>query len=178
MVGKSQIVDAIAARGSSRVAAAAAVDAVLAEITAALAAGERVTLTGFGTFDAVARAERTARNPRTGEAVTVAATTVARFHPGAALREAVASGDAGERGAVDLSGLETGPAPARARRAAPVPATPLAPVAAATKAAKAANAEKPEKSGKSDKSAKSEKAGKKADKAKAAPKGKSKGKKK
>jgi DNA-binding protein HU-beta len=79
---------------------------VLAEITAALAAGERVTLTGFGTFEAVARAERTARNPRTGATVAVAATTVARFHPGTALRDAVAAGDGrADRTAVDLSGI-------------------------------------------------------------------------
>jgi len=92
MTGKSQIVDRMVARGASRSGAAAAVDAVLDEITAALAAGERVTLTGFGTFEAAARAERTARNPRTGAVVAVPATTVARFRPGTALRVAVAGG--------------------------------------------------------------------------------------
>ena len=70
---------------------------MLDEITAALAAGERVTLTGFGTFEAAGRAARTARNPRTGEALEVAATTVARFHPGATLRARVAAGAAVSR---------------------------------------------------------------------------------
>src|SRR4051794_26371954 len=92
MPGKSQIADRIVARGASRAAALSAVDAVLDEITAALVAGERVTLTGFGTFEAAGRAARTARNPQTGAAIDVAATTVARFHPGATLRTRVASG--------------------------------------------------------------------------------------
>src|SRR6478735_5248553 len=98
MPGKSQIADRIAARGWSRSAAGTAVDAVLDEITAALVAGERVTLTGFGTFEAAPRAARSARNPRTGESVAVAATTVARFHPGAALRARVADGSASPQG--------------------------------------------------------------------------------
>ena len=107
MTGKSQIADRIAARGASRSAAAAAVDAVLGEITSALAAGERVTLTGFGTFEAAGRAARTARNPRTGEALEVAATTVARFHPGATLRARVAGGSGEPLGAVpDLGSLQ------------------------------------------------------------------------
>jgi DNA-binding protein HU-beta len=107
MPGKSQIADRIAARGASRTAALAAVDAVLDEITSALAAGERVTLTGFGTFEAAVRAARTARNPRTGEALEVAATTVARFHPGAGLRARVAAGTGEPLGTVaDLTSLQ------------------------------------------------------------------------
>ncbi len=107
MPGKSQIADRIAARGTSRGAAAAAVDAVLDEITAALAAGERVTLTGFGTFEAAGRPARTARNPRTGESLDVAATTVARFHPGATLRARVAAGPGEPLGGVaDLSAVQ------------------------------------------------------------------------
>lgn len=92
MPGKSEIADRIAARGWSRAASSSAVDAVLDEITAALAAGERVTLTGFGTFEAATRAARTARNPRTGVSIDVPAVTVARFHPGTALRSRVAAG--------------------------------------------------------------------------------------
>ncbi|RHA44025.1 HU family DNA-binding protein [Cellulomonas rhizosphaerae] len=101
MPGKSQIVDRIVARGWSRQAAGSAVDAVLEEISAALAAGERVTLTGFGTFEAAPRAARNARNPRTGALVEVSATTVARFHPGVALRARVAGGSAAGGGDSD-----------------------------------------------------------------------------
>lgn len=137
MVGKAQIVEGIAARGASRAAATAALDAVLAEITDALAGGERVTLTGFGTFEAVARSERTARNPRTGSTVTVAATTVARFHPGAALREAVASGGGHDgRPPIDLSGLDTTvTGNVKKYRATPPPAEAPGPAAAGAAAA-------------------------------------------
>src|SRR6187402_547844 len=127
MPGKSQIADRIAARGASRAAAAAAVEAVLDEITTALAAGERVTLTGFGTFEATGRAARTGRNPRTGEALEVAATTVARFHPGATLRSRVATGPGEPLGAVaDLSSLQglAAPEPVAAPAPAPVAARP------------------------------------------------------
>ena len=71
-------------------AAAAALDSVLGEITTAVAAGERVTLTGFGTFERVERPARTGRNPRTGDPLVIAASAAPRFHPGTALRAAVA----------------------------------------------------------------------------------------
>lgn len=94
MVSKSQIAQRIAARGATPAQAAHAVDAVLGEITAALAAGEKVTIVGFGSFEPVARAARTGRNPRTGEPVPVAAATVPRFHAGAGLKAAVGGGGA------------------------------------------------------------------------------------
>ena len=95
MVSRSELATRLARGGASHAQAAHAVDAVLHEITAALVAGERVALTGFGTFEPVARPERTARNPRTGAAVQVPAATVARFHAGTALRGALAAHDAG-----------------------------------------------------------------------------------
>lgn len=95
MVSRSELATRLAGNGSSHAQAVHAVDAVLHEITAALVAGERVALTGFGTFEPVARPARTARNPRTGEAVQVPAATVARFRPGAGLRGALLTGDAG-----------------------------------------------------------------------------------
>lgn len=111
MVSRSELATRLARDGASHAQAVHAVDAVLHEITAALVAGERVALTGFGTFEPVARSARTARNPRTGAAVEVPATTVARFRPGAQLREALVSGDAGAAPAGRL--------PAAARPAAP-----------------------------------------------------------
>ncbi len=81
----------IAARGASWAAAAAAVDAVLDEITTARGGGA-----GHAHRLRDVRGHRTrrahGRNPRTGEALEVAATTVARFHPGAPLRARVAAG--------------------------------------------------------------------------------------
>lgn len=63
------------------------VDTVFDEITEALARGSRVELRGFGTFEAVARAGRTGRNPRTGEAVEVEAKRVPRFKTGKRLHD-------------------------------------------------------------------------------------------
>lgn len=57
------------------------IEAVLASITEALVKGEKVDLRGFGTFQVSAKKERQGRNPRTGEAMTIAARKVAVFKP-------------------------------------------------------------------------------------------------
>jgi integration host factor subunit beta len=57
------------------------------EITKRLATGGRVELRGFGAFSTRARDARTGRNPRTGEAVDVAAKRVPYFKPGKEMRE-------------------------------------------------------------------------------------------
>jgi DNA-binding protein HU-beta len=48
-----------------------------------------VTLVGFGTFAVTARAARTGRNPRTGEAIKIKKAKVPKFRPGKALKDAV-----------------------------------------------------------------------------------------
>ena len=63
------------------------VNAVLDEITDALAAGNRVELRGFGAFSTRDRDARTGRNPRTGDSVDVDAKRVPHFKPGKELRE-------------------------------------------------------------------------------------------
>lgn len=84
---------AVAAQiGVSSTQASAAVGAVLSAITDALAKGDSVTLPGFGTFEARARAAREGRNPRTGESLTIAATVVPAFKPAAGLKRAVSGG--------------------------------------------------------------------------------------
>jgi DNA-binding protein HU-beta len=65
------------------------VDFVFDAITDCLKKGEEVSIAGFGVFLAKDRAARTARNPKTGEAVNVPATTVPKFRAGKALKEAV-----------------------------------------------------------------------------------------
>ena len=65
------------------------VNAMLARMTAALAAGERIEIRGFGSFSLHFRAPRIGRNPKTGKAVAVAARYVPHFKPGKALRERV-----------------------------------------------------------------------------------------
>lgn len=64
-----------------------AVNRIFAEITAALARGERVELRGFGAFTVKRRDARVGRNPRTGEAVNVEAKSVPFFRTGKDLRE-------------------------------------------------------------------------------------------
>lgn len=73
----------------SRAAAERTVNAVFSEIANAVAAGDEVGIVGFGTFKAVDRAERTARNPQTGEELIVPAHVAPVFHAGSAFKEKV-----------------------------------------------------------------------------------------
>ena len=66
-----------------------AVNAVLEGITAALKAGDKVSLVGFGTFETRKRPERTGRNPRTKETIKIPATVAPAFKAGKALKDAV-----------------------------------------------------------------------------------------
>ena len=87
---KSELSTQVAAQASlTKASADAAVNAVFSAITEALAKGEAVTLTGFGTFSTRKREARQGRNPRTGESITIAASNVPAFKAGKALRDAV-----------------------------------------------------------------------------------------
>ena len=90
---KQDFVDAVADRaGMSKREAGAAVDAMLDTITDALKKRDSITFTGFGKFTTSARAARMGVNPRTGEKVQIAATTVPKFTAGSALKSAVKGG--------------------------------------------------------------------------------------
>jgi DNA-binding protein HU-beta len=91
-VNKAELIEALSARLGDKKSANAALDAVLAEIQAAVTKGDKVAITGFGVFEKRIRGARTARNPRTGEAVKVKKTSVPAFRAGASFREMVASG--------------------------------------------------------------------------------------
>jgi DNA-binding protein HU-beta len=91
-MNRTQLVDALAERLGDRRTAVAAVEGLLETIVDTVRSGDSVSLTGFGVFEGRARAARTARNPRTGEAVEVPATTVPAFRPGASFRTAVGGG--------------------------------------------------------------------------------------
>ena len=69
-----------------------AVASVFEHITNALARGEAVSLTGFGSFTVRPRAARQGRNPKTGEVLTIQASNAPCFKAGKTLREAVTSG--------------------------------------------------------------------------------------
>src|SRR3954453_16880580 len=91
-VNKAELVDALAVRLGEKKPAAAALDAVLAEIQAVVTKGDKVSITGFGVFEKRVRAARMARNPRTGEAVKVKKTSVPAFRPGAGFKDTVSVG--------------------------------------------------------------------------------------
>lgn len=88
-MNKAQLIDALAERLGDRRTAAAAVDGVVDVIVRTVNKGERVNITGFGVFEKRARAARTARNPRTGEAVRVKKTNVPAFRAGSTFRDVV-----------------------------------------------------------------------------------------
>jgi DNA-binding protein HU-beta len=100
MMNKAELIEALSARVADKRVASQALDAVLSEIQNAVTKGDKVSITGFGVFEKRARAARTARNPRTGEAVKVKKTSVPAFRPGAGFRELVASGKVPKAAAV------------------------------------------------------------------------------
>ena len=73
----------------SKSAAERAIDALVSAIKTSLKKGDMVTLVGFGTFYAGARAARTGRNPKTGEAVEIKAAKLPKFRAGKALKDAI-----------------------------------------------------------------------------------------
>ena len=90
-MNKSDLIDAMATQAEvSKAAAGRALDAAIAAITAAVAKGDNVTLVGFGTFKSAKRAAREGKNPKTGEKIKIAATTVPKFSAGASFKAAVA----------------------------------------------------------------------------------------
>lgn len=89
-MNKGDLVEAVAGNtGDSKAGAAASVDAVLDAITSALRGGDKVQISGFGTFEVRHRAARTGRNPQTGASIQIAASKAPAFKAGKALKEAV-----------------------------------------------------------------------------------------
>ncbi len=90
-MNKSEFVAAIASRtGGTQADAARFLDAVIEEVQSTLAKGGEVSITGFGKFSTTKRAARTGRNPQTGEAIKIAASTLPKFTAGAVLKASVA----------------------------------------------------------------------------------------
>ena len=89
-MNKNDLIDAIATDADlSKASAGRALDAALAAVTSSLSKGDSVSLVGFGTFSVKARAARQGRNPRTGDAIQIAASNTPGFKAGKALRDAV-----------------------------------------------------------------------------------------
>ena len=91
-MNKSELIEVVAKKADlKKKDAEAAVSATIAAIEDALAAGEKVQLIGFGSFEVKKRAARTGRNPATGEAIKIKASKYPAFTAGAPLKEKVNS---------------------------------------------------------------------------------------
>ncbi len=89
-MNKNELIGAVAEKAEiSKKDAEKAVNAAIDTIIEKVAAGDKVQLIGFGTFEVRERAEKQARNPRTGEAMTVAACKAPAFKAGQAFKSAV-----------------------------------------------------------------------------------------
>ncbi len=89
-MNKANIVESVHAKiGGTKVQAEQAVETVIETIVSNLTKGEEVSIAGLGIFSAKQRKARTARNPRTGEAIEVPAMRVPKFRAAKALKDAV-----------------------------------------------------------------------------------------
>lgn len=89
-MNKTDLIEAMAGKADlSKASAGRALDAVIEAVTEAVAKGDSVTLVGFGTFEARKRAARTGVNPKTGEKLKIAASTVPAFKAGKAFKDSV-----------------------------------------------------------------------------------------
>jgi len=89
-VNKAELIEAVAARtGTSKVAAAEAVDAFLDAVIGATAKGDKVAIAGFGNFSKGHRKARTGRNPQTGATVKIKATDYPKFSAAANFKDIV-----------------------------------------------------------------------------------------
>jgi DNA-binding protein HU-beta len=73
----------------TKAAAEKALNSFTGNVTKALKKGDKLTLTGFGTFMVAKRKARSGRNPRTGKVIKISATKVAKFKPGNKLKASV-----------------------------------------------------------------------------------------
>jgi len=89
-MNKQDLISAVAeSSGLSKADATKAVEGVFDAVTGALKKGDEVRLVGFGTFSVSKRKASTGRNPRTGETMTIAASTQPKFKAGKGLKDAV-----------------------------------------------------------------------------------------
>ena len=87
---KRELIDIVAKKANlTSKAARDSVQAFINSIRDALKRGEKVVITGFGTFSVRKRAERIGRNPKTGEKITIAARKAPGFTPGKTLKKVV-----------------------------------------------------------------------------------------
>jgi len=135
-VNKTDLINQLAERlDGDKKAAQAAVEGIIDLVQREVQKGRNVSISGFGVFEKRARAARTARNPRTGEAVKVKKTTVPAFRPGKYFKDVIA-------GTVKLPKPTGKPTSARAAAAAAKAAPTAAAKTTTTRAPRAAAAPK------------------------------------
>lgn len=89
-MNKDQIIEKVAEEvGISKSQATKAVKSMFEGIITSLKQGDKVSVSGFGTFDISSRKARTGRNPQTGEEIQIAASKVPKFKAGKAFKEAL-----------------------------------------------------------------------------------------
>lgn len=90
-MNKTEMISAIANKidGATKKDIAVVVDEVFDTIKSTLASGEKISITGFGSFEVTERAARECKNPRTGEPVHVEASKAPKFKAGKAFKDAV-----------------------------------------------------------------------------------------
>ena len=89
-MNKTELIAAVAEKsGLSKKDADNAVNSMLDVVVETLAQGDKVQIVGFGTFEVSERPEREGRNPKTGEAMTIAASRTPKFKAGKALKDQV-----------------------------------------------------------------------------------------
>ena len=89
-MNKTELITAMAEKAEiSKKDAEKALTAFSNVVADTLVDGDKVAITGFGTFEVAERAERQGRNPATGEAITIAASKSPKFKAGKALKDAV-----------------------------------------------------------------------------------------
>lgn len=90
-MNKSELIEIVAKQADiGKAVAGKTLDALLDSVIKAVAKGDTVTLLGFGSFKPVKRAARKGKNPQTGAAIKIAATTVPKFSAGSVFKTAVA----------------------------------------------------------------------------------------
>ena len=90
-MNKKELIAAAAAKaGTTQKDAEAVINAALETLTAALANGDRVQVSGFGIFEVKTREARVGRNPKTKEAINIPASKVPAFKASKTLKDAVA----------------------------------------------------------------------------------------
>jgi len=89
-MNRQELVDSVAEKcGQSKTAVNEMLNALIGTVQDSVAAGEKISLVGFGTFERVERAERAGRNPATGVAITIPASKLPKFTPGKSFKELV-----------------------------------------------------------------------------------------